>query len=62
MGSKPRKAGMGAAVAVLAVVVGLVLIIGVILLMMWLQPGIEHSPAQALQLVPRTLQSIVRPA
>ncbi|HZP62459.1 MAG TPA: hypothetical protein VFB28_03510 [Terriglobales bacterium] len=53
---------MGAAVAVLAVVVGLVLIIGVILLMMLLQPGIQHSPAQALQLVPRTLQSIVRPA
>lgn len=36
----------GAAVAVLMAVFGLIIILGVILLMMWLQPGIAHSPSQ----------------
>ena len=36
----------GTAVAVLMAVFGLIFIVGVILLMMWLQPGIAHSPSQ----------------
>jgi uncharacterized membrane protein YjfL (UPF0719 family) len=40
-----KQAGMGAAFIVLAVVLGLIIFIGVILLMMWFQPGIEHSPS-----------------
>ena len=41
-----KRAGMGAAFVVLALVLGLMMIIGVILLMMWFQPGIEHSPSE----------------
>jgi hypothetical protein len=41
-----KHAGMGAALAVLAIVFGLLVMVGVILLMMWFQPGIEHSPAE----------------
>jgi hypothetical protein len=41
-----KDAGIGAAVAVLLAILGLVIIIGLILLMMWKQPGIEHSPSQ----------------
>ncbi len=39
-------AGTGAAVAVLLAILGLIIMIGLILLMMWKQPGIEHSPSQ----------------
>jgi hypothetical protein len=41
-----KDAEIGAAVAVLLAILGLIIIIGVILLMMWKQPGIEHSPSQ----------------
>lgn len=41
-----KHAGMGAALVVLALVFGLMVIVGVILVMMWFQPGIEHSPAE----------------
>jgi hypothetical protein len=41
-----KDAGIGAAVAVLLAILGLIIIVGVILLMMWKQPGIEHSPSQ----------------
>lgn len=36
----------GVAVAVLLAMLGLIILVGVILLMMWKQPGIEHSPSQ----------------
>lgn len=36
----------GAAVAVLLAVLGFIILIGVILVMMWMQPGIEHSPSE----------------
>jgi hypothetical protein len=41
-----KQAGLAAALAVLVIVFGLIIIVGVILLMMWFQPDIEHSPAQ----------------
>jgi hypothetical protein len=41
-----KDAGTGAAIVVLLAILGLIVIIGVILLMMWKQPGIEHSPSQ----------------
>lgn len=41
-----KDAGTGMAVAVLLAILGLIIFIGVILLMMWKQPGIEHSPSQ----------------
>lgn len=41
-----KQAGMGAALAVLLAVFGLITLVGVILLMMLFQPGIDHSPAQ----------------
>lgn len=41
-----KHAGLGAALAVLMIVFGLITLVGVILLMMWFQPDIEHSPAQ----------------
>jgi len=41
----------GTAVAVLMAVFGLIVIVGVILLMMWLQPGIAHSPSQQSRLL-----------
>lgn len=40
-----EKAGMSAALVVLVFVLGLMTMVGVILLMMWFQPGIEHSPS-----------------
>ncbi len=43
-----QKAGLGAAIAVLLAVLGLMTLVGVILLMMWFEPGIEHSPSQTL--------------
>lgn len=42
-----KDAGIGAAVAVLLAILGLIVLIGVILLMMWKQPGIESSPSQS---------------
>ncbi len=36
----------GTAVAVLLAVIGLIILVGVILVMMFTQSGIEHSPAQ----------------
>lgn len=42
-----KNAVTGAAIAVLLAILGLVIMIGLILLMMWKQPGIEHSPSQA---------------
>jgi hypothetical protein len=41
-----KHAGMGAALAVLLAIFGLITLVGVILLMMLFQPGIDHSPAQ----------------
>lgn len=41
-----KHAGLGAALVVLLAVFGLMTLVGVILLMMWFQPDIEHSPAQ----------------
>lgn len=40
----------GAAVAVLLAVLGFIILVGVILVMMWMQPGIEHSPSEASRL------------
>jgi len=44
--AKTKHAGLGAALAVLLVVFGLFVIVGVILWMMWMQPGIQHSPSE----------------
>jgi hypothetical protein len=41
-----KDAGTGAAIVVLLAILGLMIMIGLILLMMWKQPGIEHSPSQ----------------
>lgn len=41
-----KDAGIGAAVAVLLAILGLIITVGIILLMMWEQPGIPHSPSQ----------------
>jgi hypothetical protein len=41
-----KDAGTGAAVAVLLVILGVIIMVGVILLMMWKQPGIARSPSQ----------------
>jgi hypothetical protein len=40
-----KHAGQGAAILVLLAVTGLIVLIGVILLMMWMQPDIEHRPS-----------------
>jgi hypothetical protein len=47
-----KDAGTGAAVVVLLGVLGLIILIGVILLMMWKQPDIEHSPSQVSGMYP----------
>jgi len=39
-----KRAGIGAAIVVLAAALGLLVVVGIILLMMWRQPGIQHSP------------------
>lgn len=49
--------GTVAAIVVLMVVLGLIVIIGVILLMMWKQPGIAHSPSQQSSLCVPTVAS-----
>lgn len=41
-----KTAGLNAAGAVLIAIFGLVVLIGVILLMMWAQPDIQHSPSE----------------
>ncbi len=43
---KTEEAGLGAAVVVLGAVLGLAVLIGVILLMMLVTPGIRHSPSE----------------
>lgn len=40
----PKHEGLGAAIAVLLAFSGLIVLVGVILLMMLMQPGIKHSP------------------
>ncbi len=40
-----KHAGLGAAIVVLLAFSGLIVLVSVILLMMLLQPGIQHSPA-----------------
>jgi hypothetical protein len=56
-----KDAGIGAAVAVLLAILGLIIIVGLILLMMWKQPGIEHSPSQQSSLcVPVTASPLSR--
>lgn len=42
-----KDATTGAAVVVLLAVLGLIILVGVILVMMFTQTGIEHSPSQA---------------
>lgn len=51
--------GLGAAIAVLLAISGLIVLVGVILLMMWMQPGIQHSPAthSGAERSPATMQS-----
>ncbi len=39
-----KHAGVGAAIAVVLAIFGLIFLVGVILLMMWTQPDIEHHP------------------
>jgi len=41
-----KHAGQGAAILVLLAITGLTVLIGVILLMMRFQPGIEHHPSK----------------
>jgi len=41
-----KDAVTGAAIAALLAILGVILMVGIILLMMWKQPGIEHSPSQ----------------
>lgn len=41
-----KDAVTGAAIAVLLAILGVVLTVGIILLMMWKQPGIERSPSE----------------
>jgi hypothetical protein len=44
---KTRKLGIAPTLVVTVLVLGFALLIGVILLMMYIRPGIEHSPEQA---------------
>jgi hypothetical protein len=41
-----KDATTGAAVAALLAILGIIIMVGVILLMMWKQPSIDHSPSQ----------------
>lgn len=45
-----KSAGMMAAIWVLLSVLGLVVLVGVILVMMWFGGGIQHSPTQRSEL------------
>ncbi len=56
-----KDAGIGAAVAVLLAILGLIITVGIILLMMWEQPGIPHSPSEQGSLPPPALASQVPP-
>ncbi len=47
MATKTRKLGIAPTLVVLILVLGLAMFVGVILLMMLVQPGIAHSPDQA---------------
>lgn len=55
-----KNVGVGAALAVLTAAFGLFILVGLILWMMWMQPGIEHSPNEHSRLeVPRILAAHV---
>ncbi len=54
-----KSAGMMAAIWVLLTVMGLVVLIGVILVMMWFGGGIQHSPTQRSELRNRTVVEIL---
>jgi len=41
-----KSAGTMAAIWVILSVLGLVVLVGVVLVMMWFGPGIQHSPSQ----------------
>lgn len=58
-----KDAPTGAAIAVLLTILGLIILVGLILLMMWKQPGIEHSPSQqsSLCIRPTILRSGLNP-
>lgn len=43
-----KTAGLGAAIAVLLLAAGLMFVVGVIVAMMWFQPGIARSPSSCL--------------
>lgn len=50
-----KSAGTLAAIWVILAITGLVVLIGVILLMMWFGPGIQHSPSERSQLRDRAV-------
>ncbi len=60
---KPRKLGIAPTLVVMVLVFGLALLIGVILLMMYVRTGIEHSPEQTKLVVPgKTMSFVASPA
>lgn len=60
MASKTRKLGLMPTLIVLLMVLGLAIFVGVILLMMLLQPGIEHSPEQSQLRTGRTIALVLQ--
>jgi len=54
---KTKHAGGGAALAVLLAFMGLIVLVGVILLLMWEQPDIEHSPLKHQSLANPVIES-----
>lgn len=56
---KPRKLGIAPTLVVMVLVFGLAMLIGVILLMMYVRTGIEHSPEQSKLVVPGQAMSFV---
>jgi hypothetical protein len=60
---KLKKLGIAPSLVVLVLVFGLAMLIGVILLMMYVRIGIEHSPEQtSIEIPARTLRLAPRPA
>jgi len=60
---KLKKLGIAPSLVVLVLVFGLAMLIGVILLMMYVRIGIEHSPEQtSIEIPSRTLCLAPRPA
>jgi hypothetical protein len=57
-----KHAGQGAAILVLAAITGLTVLIGVILLMMWFQPGIQHHPSKRTDIAQRRLACATGPS